>query len=227
MTLLAEPPTIEAKTPVVAPASKQGLTMADLWESLGRVPLERIIMKPVPGSVSFDHFEQIDARVEGRLVELVDKTLVEKSVGRLEAEIAGEAFFAVKQHVKANKLGGKVVPGDGPLRMKGGNSRLPDVSWTSPQDVRDPERKQRVPQEAPTLAVEVISESNTEAEMDKKLREYFASGCRLAWLLYPATRVVRVYKDADHYHTLTADDMLTGGDVLPGFEVKVAALFDV
>ncbi len=226
MTLLADPPSKVAEKSI-APPPAEPRSLADWWELLGQVPLDRIISNPSPGTVTFEQFERMDARHDGRLVELVNNTLVEKAVGRREAELAGEVFFAVKSHVKANKLGGKVVPGNGPIKMAGGNSRLPDVSWTAPGDVRDPERKEKVPQEPPTLAVEVISESNIEAEMDKKLREYFASGCRLTWLLYPATRTVRVYADADHYHTLTADDTLTGGDVLPGFEVKVADLFDV
>lgn len=56
------------------------------------------------------------------------------------------------------------------------------------------------------------------------------SGRRLAWVLYPQSKTVRVYADpksVQHFTQLAADDDLTGGDVLPGFTAKVAELFDV
>ena len=105
--------------------------------------------------------------------------------------------------------------------------RMPDVSWTAPEDRVEAERGKKVPQDPPTLAVEVVSESNTAAEIDLKLREYFKSGCRLAWVLYPKTRTLRVHASPDDYRELTEDDTLDGGEVLPGFSVRVGDLFDV
>ncbi len=42
-----------------------------------------------------------------------------------------------------------------------------------------------IPSLVPDLAVEVLSPSNTAAEMDQKLRDYFAAGVRLVWYLDP------------------------------------------
>ena len=45
----------------------------------------------------------------------------------------------------------------------------------------------------PDLAVEILSEANTEAEMDRKLHEYFQAGVRLVWRIEPKTRTARAY----------------------------------
>ena len=217
---LADPPVRRRPSP---PAVSQ-----ELWDSLGRVPLDRIVLDPPPGTVTFEDYVALDGRLDDRLVELVDETLVEKPMGRKESRIALKAGRLLGNAIDAAGRGGKLSGEAGTIRMAGGSQvRMPDVCWTAPEDVTDPEEREAVPQEPPTLAVEVISESNTEAEMAIKLTEYFASGCRLAWLLYPKTRTVRAYTSPDAHRELSADDTLDGGDVLPGFAVRVGDLFDV
>ena len=201
----------------------------DDWpESLREVPLGRIVLDPPPGSVTLAYYAALDGRHGGVLVELVDNTLVEKPVGRYESEIAMWLVVRIGNHILARRLGGKLSGPDGMLEMSGGNGREPDVCWTAPEDVTDPDRKHKVPAEPPTFAVEVVSEGNTEAELDRKRREYFASGCRLAVWLYPRTRSARVFTAADDAgRELGPDDALDGGNVLPGFSVRVGDLFDV
>ena len=202
-------------------------TASDWLAALGNVPLDRIIFDPWPGTVTLEEYERIDGRVAGRPVELVNATLVEKPMGSHESAIAMELSYNLKHFIKQNGIGGRVTGEAGPLRMSAANVRMPDVCWTAPGDRRSSERDKKVPQEPPTLAVEVISEDNTDAEMDQKLREYFASGCRLGWVLYPKTRTLRVFAGVDRFRTLEANDTLDGGDVLPGFSVRVGDLFDV
>jgi Uma2 family endonuclease len=77
----------------------------------------------------------------------------------------------------------------------------------------------------PDLAVEVLSKSNTEKEMKRKLREYFEAGTRLVWLVDPKARTVRVYTSPRKFKLLTEDQTLDGGEVLPGFELSLRKLF--
>jgi Uma2 family endonuclease len=89
---------------------------------------------------------------------------------------------------------------------------------------------ERMPRIAPALAVEVLSESNTNQEMQIKVREYFQSGARLVWLLDPGTEALRVYDDpgaADHFSQLASGDTLSAPGLLPGFSARVRDLFDV
>lgn len=62
--------------------------------------------------------------------------------------------------------------------------------------------------------------------MERKLREYFAAGMRMAWLVFPATRTVRVYHSPQHFVTLTEADTLGGEDLPPGFQLSISALFE-
>ncbi len=77
---------------------------------------------------------------------------------------------------------------------------------------------------APDLAVEVISPSNKAADTQRKIRQLLAAGTALVWIVYPDMRIVDVHSQAGA-STLEADDMLSGGDVLPGFEVPVREIF--
>ena len=54
--------------------------------------------------------------------------------------------------------------------------------------------KEPIPDLAPDLAVEVLSEGNTKAEMTRKVREYFDAGVILVWLIDPRKRTAQVFE---------------------------------
>lgn len=78
---------------------------------------------------------------------------------------------------------------------------------------------------APELVVEILSPSDRWTEVKKKLREYFETGVAVVLVVDPEERSVSVYRSLTNIHELTADDVLTLEDVLPGFSVPVAHLF--
>src|SRR3954468_11677566 len=65
-----------------------GLTAADLVSQLGPTPLRRICFEPHPGTATEQHLLEVYTRT-GRLCELVDGILVEKTVGFTESVLAG------------------------------------------------------------------------------------------------------------------------------------------
>jgi Uma2 family endonuclease len=79
---------------------------------------------------------------------------------------------------------------------------------------------------APDLAVEVLSPDQTAADMDERMADYFAAGTRLFWVVNPARRTVAVHSPAAPTRWLREGDALDGGEVVPGFSVPVADLFD-
>lgn len=195
-------------------------------ESLGDVPLSRVIFDPWPGTATEGDLLRY-CEVDKRLCELIDGTLVEKPVGFDEGQIAMRLGIALGNFVYPRRLGA-LAGGDGTLRMASGRIRLPHVSFVATADVpADYRRGTPVPRLPPTLAVEVLSESNTAAEMRQKLREYFESGSKLVWIIDPPTRTVAVYTGptAEPARTLTEADPLDGGSVLPGFTIPIADLF--
>ncbi|MCK6576558.1 MAG: Uma2 family endonuclease [Anaerolineae bacterium] len=82
---------------------------------------------------------------------------------------------------------------------------------------------------APDIAVEVISPSNSAAEISEKVENYLHHGSQMVILIYTDPRAVRVCVANDDgtitLRPLTAEDWLDCGAVLPGFRVQVKALF--
>ena len=54
---------------------------------------------------------------------------------------------------------------------------------------------------------------------------YLAHGAKLGWLIYPAKRLVEVYRQNADGDILTTDDTLQGDDVLTGFVLSVHEIF--
>ena len=73
--------------------------------------------------------------------------------------------------------------------------------------------------------MEVLSEGNTDDEMDRKLKEYFKAGTQLVWHIDPETRTAKAFTAPTAWTDIDTDGSLTGGDVLPGFELPLAKLF--
>jgi Uma2 family endonuclease len=194
-------------------------------QRLGNIPLERICFTPPPGTAT--ERDLLGAmRRSDRLYELVDGTLVEKPMGLGEANIAGELLTDINNFVRKHKLG-LTFGADATVRLLKGLVRVPDVSflcWDKLPGRLLPSKP--IPDLTPDLAVEVLSQTNTPAEMQRKLREYFLAGVRLVWMIDPVRRHARVYTTPDApAATLDESQALDGGDVLPGFTLPLAGLF--
>ncbi len=210
-------------TATIAPAEIK--TLADLRRRLGGIALERIWFHPAPGTATEKDVIEAEVR-ENRLCELVDGTLVEKAMGFEESRLGGELLFLVKLYLRQNDLG-ICVPGDGMMRIAPGLVRIPDLSFISWDRLPGRESpREPIPDLAPDLAVEVLSEGNTKAEMDRKVREYFEAGVILVWLIDPRKRTARVFSTVEKSSLIRADQSLDGGSVLPGFVLPLADFLD-
>jgi Uma2 family endonuclease len=139
--------------------------------------------------------------------------------------LAAKIIHALCSFLESNNVG--VVLGEaGMLAFLPGQVRVPDVSLIRWE--RIPGR--RLPQEriyilVPDLAVEMLSPSNTDTEMQRKLHEYFSAGVRLVWYIAPETQTARAYTAEDQWQDHGPGDSLSGGDVLPGFMLPLEKLF--
>lgn len=102
--------------------------------------------------------------------------------------------------------------------------RAPDVAWYSSENVPAP-GTQGFPDMVPDLVVEVKSPSNSNPEMAAKARMWLSYGTKMALILDPQAETVIKHKPDSAPITLTADDVLDGDDVLPGFSCLVRRFF--
>ena len=113
---------------------------------------------------------------------------------------------------------------DGMMRFSTGLIRIPDVSFISKERIPnglDP--NEAIATIVPNLAVEVISEGNTDREMERKLEECFQFGVELVWYVYPKDKNIVVYTSLTESTIET--EKVGGGNVLPGFELSIEELF--
>lgn len=200
------------------------LTAVDLAERFGPISLARIRHEPLPGHATEDDLFELSSH-DDRLYELIDGTLVEKTMGNFETLLAVWLCGILDAFVLQHDLGLVTAP-DGRFRLAPEQIRVPDLAFISWQ--RLPDRK--IPYGSCfdcgfDLAVEIISPSNTRREMESKLEEYFAEGTRAVWYVYPLTREIHVFSSPTTCQVLHENDTLTGGEVLPGFELPLKNLF--
>jgi Uma2 family endonuclease len=199
--------------------------LAELLDRLGGIPPSRVRYHPPPGTATeADVLASLEAPRK-RLCELIDGVLVEKPMGFTESILAGALIEILRAFVKPPNLGLVTAP-DGTMRLWAGRVRIPDVAYTSWDRIPGRQRpREPIPSLAPDLAVEVLSRSNTPAEMRLKRQDYFTAGVRLVWEVDPDARTISVYTAPDGPTVLGEADTLDGGPVLPGFTLPLRELF--
>jgi Uma2 family endonuclease len=196
--------------------------VAELLHQLGDIPPERVRLHPTPGQAT----ERDLLKPGAKLCELVDGTLVEKAMGYDESLLAGKFLASLFVFVERHRLGEVTAP-DGTLRLMPGLVRIPDIAFIARKNLpKRGEPRSPIPDLVPDLAIEILSKGNTKAEMERKVREYFEVGVRLVWLIDPKTRTAVVHTSPKASTKLAVGQSLDGGDVLPGFALPLAELFE-
>ena len=104
--------------------------------------------------------------------------------------------------------------------------REPDVFFVSAERLPLSERVQGYLEVMPELVVEIISPSDRDQEVNDKTLMWLSHGVLMVVEVYPAERAVMVHRAGVSAITLTGDDVLGGGDVLPGFSLPLSEIFD-
>jgi Uma2 family endonuclease len=78
---------------------------------------------------------------------------------------------------------------------------------------------------APDLAVEVVSPSNSAAEIEQKRSLYQAAGVPLIWVVYPQRKIVEIYEEGQEIVSVAAGGHLSGGALLPGLTISLDEIF--
>lgn len=164
---------------------------------------------------------------EGHRHELVNGEIVEMGNSGMEHGYVACILVAVlTTFVQQNKLGA-VCDSSTAFTLKNGNKRSPDISFVSRERLKGLKRPPRgFFQGSPDLAVEILSPGNTVEEIHEKIVEYFANETQLVWVIHPDEKYVLVYHAPEPDRFLRAGDRLDGEDVVSGFTMPVADLFE-
>jgi Uma2 family endonuclease len=122
---------------------------------------------------------------------------------------------------------GKAFDSSTGFELPAGGDRSPDVAWITLDkwEALTPEERRGFLPLCPDFAIELMSRSDSWIQTQAKMVEYMESGCRLAWLLDPKGKRAAIYRIGKPPELLTAPDLLSGEDVLPGFVLDTKFLW--
>ena len=73
--------------------------------------------------------------------------------------------------------------------------------------------------------VKILSPSNTRVGIDGRLKDFFASGTQIAWMIDPDNECVEVCRSPTDRKLIGIGGFLDGEQLLPGFHYPIADLF--
>ncbi len=140
--------------------------------------------------------------------------------------IALEIGAIIRNYVRSKNLGIALAAETGfVLEREPDTVRAPDVSFVSASKLAGEFDRKRFLEQAPDLAVEIISPSDTASDVQEKVDDYLKSGVKLIWLGYPSRQEVVEYRSRQEVRILSLNDQLDGWQVLPGFSHSIKELF--
>jgi len=153
---------------------------------------------------------------DGQKYELVDGEIRVSPAGDRHSAIAVHLSALLFAFVKEHRLG-HVFGADAGFRLPTKNVRSPDVSFVATGRFPDDKPPDDFGNIAPDLAVEVLSPHDRPRYVLDKVGEYLEAGVRLIWVIDPRRARAVVYRSLSDVREVSADDVLDGEDVLPGF----------
>jgi Uma2 family endonuclease len=111
--------------------------------------------------------------------------------------------------------------------LPNGADRSPDVAWVAKSRIEAiaPDPAQFLPL-APDFVIELRSATDKLITLERKMAEYRDCGVRLGWLIDPQEKRVGIYRLGRPTEYLNQPEQLVGEDVLPGFVLTLADIWD-
>lgn len=142
--------------------------------------------------------------------------------GSIATNITGHLW----NHVRQQALGRVYTAETGFILAREPDTTLvPDVAFVRTDRLPPENLRSKFYAGPPDLAVEIVSPSERTTQTHAKVMEYLRFGTSLVWVVDPPRRTVTVYHPDHSARILQSEDVLDGGDVLPGFRLPVAEIF--
>ena len=159
--------------------------------------------------------------IRGRLCETM-------SVGGEHGEVVLKLGFLMGSVVIPGRLGRLAGSDAGVILERAPDTvREPDIAFISAERLPLTERVTGYYEIVPDLVVEIASPSDSRRAVNDKARMWRSYGVPLVWTVFANPRSVEVHRADGTIITLYEDDVLDGGEILPGFSVLVKDIFDL
>ena len=159
--------------------------------------------------------------------EVVDGEVIKAGPSVYHQTISGNINEPVRAFVRRNRLGRVLYsPVDVIVRRDPLRVRQPDLLFVSNE--RAGILGERI-EGGPDLVVEIISPSNTRAEIESRLADYASLNVRECWLVYPqlhAVEVLRLEGGEWHRAYIRGAGENVESAVLPGLELQITEIFE-
>jgi Uma2 family endonuclease len=142
--------------------------------------------------------------------------------GERSGAVFGRLFIWNEQH-----QAGHVFDSSTGFTLPDGSVLSPDASWVSHEQwsALSREEREKFAPICPEFVVELKSPSDLLPTLRDKMEVWMSNGCRLGWLIYPELETVFIYRaDGSRAELHDFGRRVSGEDVLPGFELELAAL---
>jgi Uma2 family endonuclease len=142
--------------------------------------------------------------------------------GWIACNVAG----ALRDFVKAKKLGRVSTVEAGFLISRNPDTvRAPDVAFVRAERI-PPGGQKKFFDGPPDLVVEVLSPEDRSSEVNAKIYDWLQAGCIQVWVVDPQNKTATVYRNRREAAVFTLEDTLAADDLLPGFSLPVAEIFE-
>jgi Uma2 family endonuclease len=123
---------------------------------------------------------------------------------------------------------GKVLTGDAGVRLPGEPETTfgIDIVYITTDVLANQPPDTTIVEGVPTLAVEILSPSDTQEDINEKVDALLAAGVSLVWLIDPHARTVVVRRPDAAPRMFNEQEEMTAEPHLAGFRVAVARLFE-
>lgn len=160
--------------------------------------------------------------------ELIMGELVEMPPpGQYHAEIGSIVDGSLGPYVRGARIGKALTEYGCILSFGPDTVRAPDLSFISRERLDAVGETHGYWRGAPDLAIEIISPSDRYTDVADKVQEWLDAGALMVVVINPRNRTVEVHRSNGDVEILAEGDTLNGAEVVPGWRIAVAEIFDL
>ncbi len=136
-----------------------------------------------------------------------------------------QLVFLLKAHLKKQPTGYALTETGFILRRSPDLVVAPDLAYVKKEDASEPGTRGFVTV-TPQLTAEVIQPDDRYVTINKKTAAYLQAGVQLVLIIDPWSHTVTAHRSTRDTTVLHEDDTLDASDVVPGWTLSIASLFE-